>query len=147
MILDKNLEFGDAFSVIFSSGTTNLLTTQVDLGSAGRDIGNGEPIFVTVNVDEAIVGASSTLQFRIASDDSAVIHATTSTEHYLTEAFTPAQLAQGTVFSFPLPVALEYEQFVGVQAIVAGANITAGAVSVYLTRDPHGWKAYPDNQK
>lgn len=146
MLLDKNLEFGDAFDVTEVAGTY-LLTNQIDLGLAGRDPGNGQPLYLVITIDEEIdsSGNGATLQFRLASDDSAVIHATSSTEHLLTEAFVEGVLGQGQKFTFALPIeGLAYEQFLGLQAIVAGETITAGAISAFLTLDPTGWKAYAD---
>ncbi len=147
MKLDLALKFAMAFDVAEVVGTY-LLTNQIDLGIAGRDPGNGQPLWLVIQVDEAITsGGAATIQFRLASDDSATIHDTSSTEHLLTETFSVAQLAQGAQFPFALPISgLEYEQFLGVQAIIAGATVTGGAISAFLTLDPPGWKAYPDAQ-
>ncbi len=145
MLLDKLLEFADSFDVSEVVGTY-LMPNQIDLSRAGSDPGNGQPIWLMILVNEAITsGGASTIQFRLASDDSAVIHDTSSTEHLLTETFSVAQLAQGAVFPYALPVeGLAYERFLGVQAIIATATVTGGTVSAFLTFDPHGWKAYPD---
>lgn len=147
MLLDKNLEFGDAFDVTETTGTY-LFTSQIDLGLAGRNPGQGQPLYLIIIVNTAIVGASSTTQFRLASDSTASIHATNSTEHFLSEQFTPAQLTQGAIpVMAGVPAeGLVYERYLGLQAIIAGATITAGAVSAFLTFDPHGWKSYPDAQ-
>lgn len=148
MILDSLLEFADAMSMILGTGTT-LLTNQIDLGIAGRDPGNGQPmwlgIHVTTEIDSA--GEAATLAFALVSDSSAAIHVSGRTEHFTSAAFTEAQLTQGSTFYFALPVeGLAYERFLGVQAVVAGEAITSGAISAFLTLDPHGVKTYPDAQ-
>ena len=144
MLMDVNNEFGDAFSLILATGT-HLFPGTIDLGLAGRDPGNGQPVYLIIVVLTAIVGATSTTQFRLATDSTATIDDTTSTEHLLTEQFTPAQLAQGNSFQFTLPgEGLVYEQFLGLQAIIATAAVTAGAISAFLTLDPFGWKSHAD---
>ena len=145
MLLDKLLQFAMSFDVAKVVGTY-LMTNQIDLGRAGADPGNGQPMYLILQVDESVTsGGAGTVQFRLASDDSDVIHDTSSTEHLLTETFSIAQLTQGQQFPFALPIeGLVYEQFLGVQVLVAGATLTAGAVSAFLTFDPTGWKAYPD---
>ncbi len=145
MLLDKGNEFGDAFDITEVTGTY-LFTNQIDLGIAGRDPGNGQPIYLVIVVLTAIVGASSTTQFRLASDSTAAIHATSSTEHYLSEAFTPAMLTQGAkpvIVGLPIE-GLTYERYLGLQVIIGGATITAGEISAFLTIDPTGWKSYAD---
>ena len=149
MIMDESLEFGDAHSVILATGT-HLLPGTIDLGHAGRNPGQGTPLYLVVSIDTEIdsAGDAATLQFRLASDDSAAIDDSASTEHFLSAAFTESQLGQGEEFIFALPIeGLEYEQFLGVQAIVGGETITQGAINAFLTRDPHGYKSYPDGNK
>lgn len=145
-IMDSRTLFGEDFDLDQEAGTY-LLTNQIDLGSAGRDPGNGQPVYLNVVVTETFTdgGDSATLQLRLASDDSASIHATTSTGHLLTAPMLKALLVAGNRFSFPIPVeGLAYERFLGLQAIVGTAGFDAGMITAWLSLDPIGWKAHPD---
>lgn len=145
-IMDTLTMFGEDFDCD-SETATLLFTNQIDLGAAGEDPGNGQVVYLNVVVTEAFTdgGDSATLQLRLASDDSATIHATTSTGHFLSAPMLKAALPLGATFSFPIPVqGLEYERFLGLQAIVATAGFDAGMLTAWLSLDPIGWKSYPD---
>lgn len=170
MIMDSLLEFGDAYSVATAAGT-NLMTNQIDRQAAGLDLGNGQPLYLVINVDTAIVtgGLAGTLHFRLVSDDTASIHATTCSIHLETPRFVtdddPTIPAGTQLFCCALPLCNDYvsvsvagvpvtsaspggqyERYLGLQAIVTTTTITAGKVNAFLTYDPHGWKAHADAQ-
>ena len=145
-IMDSLTLFGEDFDLDQETGTY-LFTNQIDLGIAGRDPGNGQVVYLNMVVTEAFTdgGDAATLQFRLASDDTASIHATTSTGHLLSAPMLKAVLTLGATFSFALPVeGLVYEQFLGLQALVGTAGFDAGMVTAWLSLDPIGWKAYAD---
>ena len=145
-IMDKLTEFGTDFDLDQETGTY-LFTNQIDLGIAGRDPGNGQPVYLNVVVTETFTdgGDAATLQLRVASDDSASIHASTSTGHLLTAPMLKELLVAGNKFSFQLPVeGLEYERYLGLQAIVGTAGFDAGMMTAWLSPDPIGWKAYEE---
>lgn len=145
-IMDSRTLFAENFDLDQETGTY-LFTNQIDLGAAGRDPGNGQPVYLNVVVEETFTdgGDSATLQLRLASDDSASIHASTSTGHLLTAPMLKALLVAGNKFSFPIPVqGLAYERYLGLQAIVATAGFDAGELTAWLSLDPIGWKAYPE---
>ena len=144
MMVDSRLEFANAADGSQSAGTY-LATNQVDL-SVARDIGNGQPLYLVIQADEAFASSgSATVQFRLRSDASAAIHATSSTGHIDTgaEAFTVWSAGHTKVIPLPLE-GNAYEQFLGVQLIVGTATTTGGTYSAFLTAEPHGWKAQPD---
>ena len=167
-ILDSLLEFGDAYSVATAAGT-NLMTNQIDLSAAGIDVGQGHPLWLVINVDTAIVtgGSAGTLHFRLVSDDTASIHATTCSIHLESPRFVTDDdptIPVGTqLCCYALPICNDYvsksvagafvtsaspggryERYLGVQAIVTTTTITAGKVNAFLTFDPHGWRSYAD---
>lgn len=157
MIKDNRLTFGTDFSVAQAAGTY-LFTNQIDLGQAGLDIGNGQPLYLvlvcTGGNDGIITGGSAgTIQFALVSDDSETIHASTRSVHLLTKAFVtddaiPNEIHDGDIFfvgAIPTEGVEPYERYLGLQAIVATTTITEGTVSAYLTLDPPAkWKSYPD---
>jgi len=145
-IMDKRTLFAENFDLDQETGTF-LFTNQIDLGVAGRDPGNGQVVYLCLSVDETFTdgGDAATLQFRLASDDTAATHATTSTGHLLSAPILKAALVAGNKFAFTLPVSgTAYERYLGLQAIVATAGFDAGEITAWLSLDPIGWKAYAD---
>ena len=143
MILDSRLEFADGEDISQSTGTY-LATNQIDIETA-RDIGQGRQMYLVIQIDVAVAGSSSTVNFRLRSDSTAATHATTSTAHLETGAIAEAVLVAGHQITLALPnEGNAYERYLGLQAIVGTATTTAGTYSAFLTFDPQGWKAYPD---
>lgn len=148
MILDERLEFADGedISGFTAAGGDELIGDVIDLETA-RDIGNGEPLYLVIQIDTAIAGTSSTVQFKLASDAQAAIATNGSaTVHWSSAVIAEATLVAGYVVAIvPLPYeSPEYERYLGVQADVGSANLSAGAVSAFLVRNPSAWKAYPE---
>ncbi len=143
MIMDSLLEFADGQSIAAAAST--ILSTNVINLQEARDMGNGQPVYLVIQIDTAVVGTSSTINFRLRSDSTAAIHATTSSAHIETGAIPEATLVAGYTVVIPLPIeGTAYEQYIGVQAIIGTATTSAGAYSAFLTLDPVGWKSYPD---
>ncbi|MBT7453087.1 MAG: hypothetical protein HN796_04310 [Gemmatimonadetes bacterium] len=143
MIMDSLLEFADGEDLSQTTGTY-LATNQIDLQEA-RDIGNGKTLYLVIQIDVAVEGTSSTVNFRLRSDSTAATHATTSTAHIETGAIAEATLVAGYQAIIPLPLeGNAYERYLGLQAIVGTATTTAGTYSAFLTFDPSGNKSYPD---
>lgn len=147
MIIDKLLEICDDFDLDQEAGTY-LATNQIDLGSSPtlKNIGNGEPLYLVCVVTEAFTdgGDSATLNIRLVSDDTASIHASTSTIHLDSGAMLKAALPLGAKFVYPLPVNANYERYLGINFIVATAGFDTGWMTAFITPDPTGWLAMPD---
>jgi len=147
MLMDRLAQFAAAFDLDQEIGTF-LLTSQIDLGAAAMDPGNGKQMYLNVVVDEAFTdgGDAATLQLRLVSDDTAVIHDTTCTVHMLTGLILKAALTIGKRFSFALPASgTPYERYLGVQALVATAGFDAGQITAWLGLEAIGdVKSYPD---
>lgn len=154
MILDERLEFADATSVAASAGTA-LIGDVINLETA-RDIGAGEPIYLVIQVDTAIItgGAAGTVQFQLASDAQAAIATNGSaTVHYDTGTIATGAAGAGltaagatvAVVALPMEGAV-YEQYLGILCTTATTTTTAGAINAFLTTDVSKWKAYADAQ-
>ena len=146
MIIDKLNEFADATALNTGAAGGYLIGNQIDLGLNGLDVGNGEPLYLVIQVDTAITaGASGTVAFSLASDATAVINPAASTKHLTTPVFTVgAGIAAGTVlYAGAIPSeGNAYKQFLGIVQTTGVAAVTAGAVSAFLVRDVAKWKAY-----
>lgn len=147
MILDKRTEFADAVALNTGAAGTYLIGDQVNIGPQARDVGNGEPLYLVITVDTPITaGASGTVSFSLASDDTAAISTSTSTVHLTTPVFTVgAGIAAGTVLAaiaLPSDGAKPYEQFLGILQTTGVAAVTAGKINAFLTFDVAKWTAY-----
>jgi hypothetical protein len=148
-IIDKNLEFADATSVGTPNNTTVNVGNVIDLGLAGRNVGDGEPMYFVVEVTTSIgSGGAATVSFLLVSD--AVTTPAVDgnqTIHYESDVFALATVVAGFRLVVPLPWgndgAPDYERYLGFQVREnAGQALNAGAVNAYVTRNPRGWKAY-----
>jgi len=138
MIVDELLMFGDNDAP--GNIGTNLADNQIDM-SVVRDVGQGQPMYLVIRVTTTFVGATGTCNFRLRSDDTASIDPSTSTAHWESGAIAVADLAEGKTFVVALPIeGNAYEQYLGLQYVVATASFTAGGVDSYLTIDPPNTK-------
>lgn len=146
MIMDSTLEMLDAVAINTGGAGTYLLGSQIDT-SVVRDIGQGKPVYLIIEVDTACASATGTLQLKLASDSSAAIATDgTASEHWVSDTFLQAALTAGKYWVVPLPAgdALPYERYLGILQVTGTAAFTAGKLNAFLTLDPFGWKAYAD---
>lgn len=145
MILDERTEFADDTNAYGTAGTRLNIGPVLDLGGDGLD-GNSEDLFLVIQVG-ATPFAGGTTQFFLVSDaqDPPAVNGT-ATEHFATPAIAAATLVAGhQVCAVQLPRGT-YERYLGVQALPAGSNTTAGSINAFLTRTPPAWKAMPDGE-
>ena len=148
MIMDEFAEFADAEAVSTSGSGTNLIGDVMDLELV-RDIGQGQPLYLQIQVSAAFVGGTS-MQFVLASDSQAAISTDGSeTRHYQSDVFVVADLIAGFTMTIPLPMGdvansvTPYERYLGILGVGVGAH-SAGSINAFLTLDAYGSKSYPD---
>lgn len=144
MILDNFLEFADAAAIALN--TTNAIapnTDVIDLGASPtlQDIGNGEPLYLVIQVDTVFAGAGN-VTFDLVSDSTANL-ATSKTTHLTTGAIAYTAWTAGTTKIYPLPVEATYERYLGLWETASG-NLTGGKINAFLTHDVSKWVATPD---
>jgi hypothetical protein len=146
MILDSRNEFADATALSTSGTGLQLVGNVIDTGAAARDLGEGEDLYLVVQVDTAVTSAgAATVDFQLASDAAAAIATDGSaTVHASTGDIGKATLVAGYQRAICLPKGSTYERYVGILANVGTAAVTAGKVNVFLTKNPKGWTAYND---
>lgn len=148
MILDERTEFCDATSAVLAVGNA-IIGDVVDLKSPTTNPNTtvdleGSDLYLVIQVDTTFVGATSTTKFELASDSTADL-ATSKTVHYATAAIPVATLVAGyVVCAVKLPSG-SYERYLGLWETVATANVTAGKINAFLTKDPALYRAYADN--
>lgn len=146
MIMDELLEFLDAGSLNTGSAGSYLIGDVIDLGSASRNIGASDGLWLVIQVDTAVTsGGSATVQFHLVSDDSASIATDGSASyHFSTAAIAKATLVAGyQVCAVKLPSGT-YERYLGILQTTGTAALTAGKVNAFLTADVPVTIAYPD---
>ncbi len=150
MWLDERSEFADKVEVTLAAGT-NQIGDDMDLGSAARDIGQGQPLYLCLGVTTAFTGGTS-MQFILASDAQSPVSGDGSeTRHYTSDVFTDAQLTAGKRWAIALPMGdtaqgedtAGYERYLAILGVGVGTH-TAGKVVAFLTPNPSGWVSYPD---
>jgi len=144
MILDERNEFADAAAIALN--TTNAIapnTDVIDLGATPtlRDLGNGEPIYLVIQVDTSFTGAGN-VTFQLASDSTANL-ATSRTNHIDTGAIAYTVWEAGYTKVYALPTEATYERYLGLWETTSG-NLTGGKINAFLTRDVARWTAYAD---
>ena len=156
MFIDSFNEFGTDVDVSQVAATYNM-TNEIDLGLAGRDVGNGQPVYlvlVCTGGDDGIItgGTAGTIQFRVVSDAVSPPSTTTCSVHLITKAYVTDdsalnEIKKGDVFfvgALPTGANEAYERYLGVQTIVGTTTTTEGTVTAFLTLDPAGWKSHAD---
>lgn len=146
MILDKRNEFADAVALSTAATGRALVGDVIDLGEVSQDIGNGEGLYLVVQVDTAVTSAgAATVSFELASDAQAAIAVDGSaTVHFASAAIPKASLIGGFMaVAVELPLG-NYERYLGIIQNVGTAALTAGKVNAFLTHDVAKWKAYAD---
>ena len=155
MILDERNEFADATSVAAAAGTAligDVIDTQVGSLNTTINHGNGQNLYLVIQVDTSIItgGSAGTVQFALMSDSTADLN-TSPTTHYLSAAYaTGATGTAGSTLAGSVPVILalpygNYEKYLGIKCITATTTTTAGKINAFLTPDPSAWRAYADN--
>lgn len=146
MILDERNEFCDATALNTGVAGSYLVGDVIDLGATSSDIGNGEPMYLVIQVDTAAASAgAATGQFHLCSDAQAAIAVDGSaTYHFSTSAIPVASLVAGyRVAVVALPHGT-YERYLGVVQTTGTAAFTAGKINAFLTHDAAKWVATAD---
>lgn len=149
MITDRLNTFALATALNTGAAGTYLVGDVIDLGTA-RDIGQGNPIYLVVQVDTtATSGGAATLQIKLASDAQAAIATDGSaTEHVVSPTIAVASLTAGKrilVVAIPYEGNV-YERYLGILQVTGTAAFTAGKIDAFLTQTPSAWKAMADAQ-
>lgn len=149
MLLDKRNEFCDATALNTGGAASYLIGNVIDLGLAGRNIGNGEKVLeLEINVDTLPTSTNSTATaaFHLVSDaQEAIAVDGSATYHFSTKAFAISEMAAGTrLVKIKLPSG-NYERYLGILQTTAVQAFTGGKVNAFLTEGVADWKAYADN--
>lgn len=142
MILDDRLEFCDEQAMALNA-SNQLIGDVVDLGATPtlKDIGNGELLYLVIQVTEAFTGAGN-VTVDLCSDSTANL-ATSKTTHVSTGAIAYGTWAAGYTKIYALPIEATYERYLGLWETTSG-NLTGGKINAFLTQTPAKWTAAAD---
>ena len=146
MIMDERTEFANNVTLPTATGENNY--GDIYNAEVARNVGSGKPLYCVVEIATAVTSAgSATVAFQVVSDAQDPIQTDgTQSKHGGTSAIPVAQLTAGKRFGFALQQGVDYEQYIGVQAVVGVAALTAGAVNTFLTLDVPEHIVYPEGQ-
>lgn len=141
MFIDKELQFADGTWAPTATGdniSTNVLDTSplggTPTANGGRDLGQGDDLYLVVTVKTAVTsGGSATVDFRLVTDSVAAISSPVTLVS--TGALAKATLVAGYQAFLKLPSAT-YKKFIGVNANIGTAVLTAGAFECEIVKDP-----------
>lgn len=149
MLMDQNTVLAERSTLGTAVGRQNV-GDPIDTVTA-RDLGSSNNLYLVINVTTALnSGSTATLYFDLVSDSENPISTTGRTIHFSSPAKTIADattMPAGFKIAYQLPpqLSVPYERFLGVQAIVGTAVLTAGAVTASIVKDPPAdWTAYPE---
>jgi hypothetical protein len=141
MILDADLEFSDAQSVVKNSGLSQVSTDVYDHGSDGLDgwgssqtpdIGEGGTLEFNVQVATLMAGASAAIDAKLVTKASSAAISSGGTT--LATLNFPAASAAGTKKSIKVPSGT-IQRFLGVVYTASGGNVTASAFDAWIGLD------------
>jgi hypothetical protein len=155
MLMDSRAEFTSGASMIRTASATafnigNVIDTQVGSANTLQNLGE-DPIYLVISITASIItaGTAGTLVFRLVSDavnppdtGTATVHFTSPT--YVTDDDALNSLDAGMILVFALPRQKTYEKYLGLQAIAATTDTTAGSIVAFLSDDARTWAAYAD---
>lgn len=128
-IIDKQLIFSDEQAVPTTTTETN--STDVhDLTASGRNIGEGIPAYLNIQVAEGVTHASAlSITFRFYSHSAADVKEGTAHVEFTVA---KAGLTKGALFRVPVPIPEVIERFVGVSYEASATTATAGKFNAWI---------------
>ena len=150
MITDRLNTF--ALDVAMNTGAAGsyLIGDVIPLLYTPRDIGQGQPLYLVIQVSELATSAgSATASFALVSDaQPAIATDGSATVHVQTATFPVAQLiVTKSLLIAALPLeGPAYEGYLGILQTTGVAAFTAGKIDAFLTPVPATYRAYPDGK-
>lgn len=151
MILDNELLFADGTWAPTATGD-NIAPTIWDSGplggnptaNAGRDFGQGHGVWMVITVLQTVTsGGAATVDFRIRTDSGSNL-TTSPVDLIATGAIAKATLVAGyqTRLKFPSIQAQNYKRYLGANANIGTAALTAGKFHIAVVLDIQGNTKY-----
>lgn len=144
MFIDSNLEFCDAASAALDTGDgITKLGNHKDVhpltgDNATVDLSGGEPIYLVIEVTTAFVGSGASYKLDLTTSTETALSGGTTKNIYTTGTLTIGNFTVGKRFIASLPNE-DYHRYLGIRGTATGANVTAGAINAFITKDVTNW--------
>ena len=118
-------------------------TSQINLKVAGRDIGNGNPLYLVIKCSVAMTGTSVTDVVTLRQSAAANMG---SPDTLATICTFPAESAAGTGYVYPIPPSLVSKQYLDIYHTPTGGagSLTTGSFTAFVTPEYAVAKNYAD---
>ena len=146
MLIDSNLEMCDATSAALntSDGITKV-GDHIDIhpltgDNATIDLSGGEPIYLVIEVTTAFVGSGANYKIDLTSSTETALTGGTTKNIWPTGtlAVNDDYWAAGERWIVSLPQD-DYLRYLGIRATATSANVTAGNINAFITKDVTNW--------
>lgn len=141
MIIDKNLEFGDALTLAMSAASGQYFGNIIDLGAAGKDgwgnalgesPGEGQQLYWNTQINTVVSAHAGVLSLRAGSANASSV--LSAGQVAVASIYIPSGAAAGQRWTVTVPsgaVTLRYLQLYMVQS-----NSATGAIDSWLSSSP-----------
>jgi hypothetical protein len=143
MFIDSSLEMCDD-TAVGDTTTFQLIGSVIDIRPAGdpgnvlADFGVGEPLYLVVQVTEALLGPTN-YELRFYTHD-ATTGVTGGPQLWTSTTVATADFVEGLTYIVPLPTHPEaYERYLGIGGARTGNAVTAGKINAFITKDVSNW--------
>ena len=146
MLIDSNLEMCDATSAALTTaaGITKV-GDHIDIhpltgDNATIDLSGGEPIYLVIEVTTAFVGSGASYKIELTTSTETALTGGTTENIWTTGSLglSSGAWAAGERWIATLPRA-DYYRYLGIRGTATGANVTAGAINAFITKDVENW--------
>lgn len=118
-------------------------TSQINLKVAGRDIGNGNPLYVVIKCTVAMTDGSSDSTLAVTLRQSAAANMG-SPDTLATICTFPAVSAAGVGYVYAIPPGLVTKQYLDLYYTPASGNLSTGSFTAFVTPEYAVAKNYAD---
>lgn len=144
MIIDSSLEMCDATAAaLATSEGISKLGSALDIhpifgDNATIDFAAGEKLFLVIEVTAALVGSGASYKIDLTSSTESALVGGTTLNIWTTGSLSISSWGAGARFIASLPTA-DYHRYLGLRGTASGANVTAGNINAFITKDVTNW--------
>lgn len=134
MLIDTQMQFCEDQALTTTADATNV----IDLQAAKRELGDGEPVWLVIDVGTALASGTS-VNFGLYTDDNAAM--SSDTLLYQTGVLTTAAINALGRIAIPLGIiSTAFERYLSLTFTIVG-TYNAGTITAWLGTQPENWKA------
>lgn len=138
-IIDKFLQLSSAQAITVTAPSTNVIDAgATKSASIGRDIGNGEPLYLEVSVATTMTGAGTmTIALQDSADNSSFA------DVLALPAIAVASLTAGKTYYLPLPAGMR--RYIRANYTITSGPFTGGTLNAQIVDGMNFIRSMPDS--